>query len=437
MSVGPRGASVTISERGIWGNVGLPGTGISYRTRLDGNQSKASRTNQHAAGASGERQREREASRLLRAEERLQEEDRRARALSNVKISLDESGKLFITDVANQPLSRGDLSLLWKQNAERIRTWLTEEAEKINGPMEEILDIHFDSPDPNDAPILEQQPYDRAAPILRDVGPPPKEPVPPAPEKRGFLSNVFNIGPSKRQRQLEIEYKDALATYAGLLESFERKKIEATTEWEAEFEIWKSQKERHDTEQEILIARYEDELAADEPDLDFMEGLLENAFDAIHWPRETLISFELRDKSKNAVIDVDLPEIEDFPRRTAQVSENGRSLKIRDKTEKQLRLEYARHIHGVIFITAATAFSTVPQLETLVVSGFSQRADKATGRIEDEYLLSLHVDRDTMSRVDFAHLDRVDPVSALEAMPLVRSMTSTGIFKKIDPHPAQ
>ena len=35
LSVGPRGASMTFGRRGVFGNVGLPGTGLSYRTRLD------------------------------------------------------------------------------------------------------------------------------------------------------------------------------------------------------------------------------------------------------------------------------------------------------------------------------------------------------------------------------------------------------------------
>ncbi len=33
-SVGVRGASVTLGKRGTYGNVGLPGTGISYRGRI-------------------------------------------------------------------------------------------------------------------------------------------------------------------------------------------------------------------------------------------------------------------------------------------------------------------------------------------------------------------------------------------------------------------
>jgi hypothetical protein len=33
-SVGVRGASVTLGKRGTYGNIGLPGTGISYRERI-------------------------------------------------------------------------------------------------------------------------------------------------------------------------------------------------------------------------------------------------------------------------------------------------------------------------------------------------------------------------------------------------------------------
>lgn len=35
ISFGPRGSTITIGKKGIYGNIGLPGTGLSYRTRLD------------------------------------------------------------------------------------------------------------------------------------------------------------------------------------------------------------------------------------------------------------------------------------------------------------------------------------------------------------------------------------------------------------------
>jgi hypothetical protein len=35
-TVGVRGASVTLGKKGTYANVGLPGSGVSYRTRIDG-----------------------------------------------------------------------------------------------------------------------------------------------------------------------------------------------------------------------------------------------------------------------------------------------------------------------------------------------------------------------------------------------------------------
>jgi hypothetical protein len=35
-TIGPRGASVNVGPRGTYANLGIPGTGLSARTRLDG-----------------------------------------------------------------------------------------------------------------------------------------------------------------------------------------------------------------------------------------------------------------------------------------------------------------------------------------------------------------------------------------------------------------
>lgn len=49
-SVGRRGASVTVGRRGVYQNVGLPGTGLSYRRRLD---APGARPPSAAAGTGG------------------------------------------------------------------------------------------------------------------------------------------------------------------------------------------------------------------------------------------------------------------------------------------------------------------------------------------------------------------------------------------------
>jgi hypothetical protein len=33
-SIGPRGASITLGQGGVWANLGIPGTGLSYRQKL-------------------------------------------------------------------------------------------------------------------------------------------------------------------------------------------------------------------------------------------------------------------------------------------------------------------------------------------------------------------------------------------------------------------
>ncbi|HAP2706280.1 TPA: DUF4236 domain-containing protein, partial [Escherichia coli] len=35
LSIGPRGASLSVGKNGTFANLGLPGTGLSYRTRID------------------------------------------------------------------------------------------------------------------------------------------------------------------------------------------------------------------------------------------------------------------------------------------------------------------------------------------------------------------------------------------------------------------
>ncbi len=57
-SVGPRGASLSLGPRGVYANVGIPGTGLSYRERIDGS-----------------RQASRDTARITQREQRAHERD--------------------------------------------------------------------------------------------------------------------------------------------------------------------------------------------------------------------------------------------------------------------------------------------------------------------------------------------------------------------------
>ncbi|WP_228721610.1 hypothetical protein [Klebsiella pneumoniae] len=56
----------------------------------------------------------------------------------------------------------------------------------------------------------------------------------------------------------------------------------------------------------------------------FFEHCLEEVFSQTEWPRETLVTFEVRPEESTVWLDVDLPEIEDMPDKVYSV--NAREL---------------------------------------------------------------------------------------------------------------
>ncbi len=160
--------------------------------------------------------------------------------------------------------------------------------------------------------------------------------------------------------------------------------------------------------------------------------LLDAAFGEVDWPRETLFSFEFKD-AETLALDIDLPEVEDMPHSFWTVRKSGASLEQKQRSETQVRKDYGRHVHAICMLAASVAFWAVPELTELRISGYTQRADKATGVVQDDYILSVRVPRTEWERIDFTHLERVDPIEALAGFDLRRDMTKTCIMKTIEP----
>ena len=102
-------------------------------------------------------------------------------------------------------------------------------------------------------------------------------------------------------------------------------------------------------------------------------------------------------------------------------------------SQTQLRNEYARHVHGVLLRITGTAFASLPSLQQLIISGYSQRLNPATGHVEDDYLISARVNRGGFEQINFDNLDEVDPIYALEVFELVREMSGRFQLKSIEP----
>jgi len=102
-------------------------------------------------------------------------------------------------------------------------------------------------------------------------------------------------------------------------------------------------------------------------------------------------------------------------------------------TGPQVRKEYALHIHAIAFRVIGETFATLPTVQQIVFSGFSQRPDKSTGQIEDQYLLSVRLARDQWSQMNFGNIPAIDLLECMTVFDLRRRMTKTGMFTPINP----
>lgn len=336
LSAGVRGASVTVGPRGTYSNVGIPGTGLSYRQKV--------------GGGSEQRRNVRAQQRLEKEYQRLERERLQQEALSNIKLSLDkETGVLQIENAFGVPLSRQDIKLFWEQKRTTILEWLEQQAEEINGDVELLTSIHQDTPSPDSQPEYEMMPFDEQLPEQ------PKQPeAVPKPELKlipplGFFARLIKgkrIAHEKEQQQLQKEHEKALLTWEEMIQKEIANYQEELRRYEDLCRDWNSRKKDHEAKENDKKTIFPELLRTNE---DVMNKTLEDALSSLTWPRETLVSYQIADQDQQVWLDVDLPEIEDLPHKLASVSSTGKKLNIKNKSAKQLQLEYAQHIHDIAF----------------------------------------------------------------------------------------
>ena len=169
-------------------------------------------------------------------------------------------------------------------------------------------------------------------------------------------------------------------------------------------------------------------------DITAMERFLEETLEEIVWPRETIVTFDVRGGGSSVALDVDLPEVEDMPNKLAAVPSRGLKLSVKELSATKVQKLYAEHIHGIVFRLVGEVFAALPTIQEVIAAGYSQRRDPATAQERDDYLLSVRASRPEWSKMDFAHLPSLDVTEALKRFDLQREMSKSGIFKPIVPH---
>lgn len=315
-----------------------------------------------------------------------------------LRLSIGDDGYPSVGYQDGRPLEPGVEKVVKKQITPHLRQLVADAAAQEAQVANELLELHLLTPSPmgtlefRPEPFLEREPY--------------REPL----QTPGFWARL--LPPLKRK----VEAKNEVSVAA----------------YERAVAAWQSQREAHEQRQESR-RRVVDGIKSGE--LNKMEAALEELLSRLNWPRETLVNFQMSSASK-LLLDVDLPEIEDLPTRSATASAKCDRLLYKDLSETAKRSNYVQHVHSIGFRLVGEAFAALPTLESIVVSGYSQRPDKKTGHINDDYLYSAIVRRDLWQQGNFTNLRSLDVVAAFERFELRREMSKTGVFKPVAPFTA-
>ena len=307
----------------------------------------------------------------------------------------DEDGTLSFDGPDGQPLSPRLVAEVKRQKGDAIRGLITQCCAKVNAPIVALGTIHHDTPDPRAARYRAKRFTDE-----RPTQTPPK-PI-------GFLDRILF-----RRARIEEENAAADDRYRG------------------DMEDWDAAKRRFEGQELARKLFLERQVLTD---VAAMDKHLEATLLAIDWPRETLVSYDLSTDGTSAALDVDLPEIEDMPNRTAVVPAREFKLAVKPMTTTAVQRLYMEHVHAIGVRILGEVFAALPTVTTATLSAYSQRTNKATGQVLDEYLYSVRVAREQWLGINFANWQAVDVVEALAAFDLRRTMSKTGVFKSIQPH---
>ncbi|WP_282615578.1 DUF4236 domain-containing protein [Pseudomonas violetae] len=188
-SIGPRGLSMTMGRNGTYLNAAIPGTGLSYRERLD----RPSRTNEAQDGGAG------------------------GGHSGQVKIKVSDDGCLLITDMDDNELPPVIVKRVKSENARPIQDLLEKAAEKINRDLDDCLGVHLPTPRPGSQPVI-PGPFSIDAPWL------------PAQQAPGLMDRML-LRSAKMERDAETaeaQYRQDLNVWQATRDAheFERAEIE-------------------------------------------------------------------------------------------------------------------------------------------------------------------------------------------------------------------
>lgn len=427
-SFGGRGFSTSVGKRGVRMNVGVPGTGLSYNTKIAGGSKRKSSGKSSPARP----------SRPSGTHGSLASRSASPAPVApfNHKVRVTDAGEiLFVCPDGSVVEDKDLIAQLKRHPAYRERKGFfeakaleksKEHAERIQEETDSFIDIYRLSPAIHSRAAYEErlatlvpqtyarEEYGAAPPTLQGV--------------RSQLEaqaehEVSALFPWKKQR-LAQEWVDARVDGA----------------FQAAMSEWEERKRNFDARQDE-IARHENQRlqeACEEErrclelalagDKDYVEDWIAEWLAGCELPVGIDVDFDYSPDAGALMIDLDLPEIENMPTTTTSQLASGK-YKEKNKTQKQIKEEYCRCVLGLVVLVASSMFNASPCIQRVVVSGYTQRRNKA-GDLQDDYIVSVDFGRDVMASLPYAE---DDPMDTVLRFPNRMNLTSSKIFKVIEP----
>lgn len=314
-----------------------------------------------------------------------------------VQIALRDDGSVDFTAVDGSPLPPRLVRVAREEMGEDLGRWLADQCQMWNQGIDRLLITHVNTPSPGSRRGPESREFTVNRPAL------------PSLLRLDLWARLW------RPRRNRIEAENA-----------RRQRVHAEAEAE-----WQVARDAHFREERKRLDTFELALAGN---VEAMHAVFEERLTELDMPWHSHVTFEIHRQSQSLWIDLDLPEIEDLPTEHARVDARGRRILVKKRSDTQIRKEYMQLVHSLTFRVVGEAFALLPTLDEVVVSAFSQRLDKATGRVHDEYLVSSRISKAAWVGLNLNNLNMIDVVETFTRFDTIRNVTKTGIFKPIVPY---
>ncbi len=417
MSFGGRGHKLTVGGRGVRSTFGIPGTGLSYSTKIGGHHKSRSTS------------RRRTTSRAKTNTVAIPKQ---------VQLKMDQNGKVEILDSKGLPIL--DQAVIRKIKATdyyrtTVQTLENQRQEQLTNAFNEakaendkFIEIYKLSPNVdkrekfvevlnNLAPevyVREEfdDPYPTEELIREELDLEAKENV---------QGNIFTVGKLRKDyinQNLQSRLTAAVSEWNQLKAEFEKE--------EDEFEI--SENERYKEEYAAYKQFYSNLIDGEDQAIG---QAVEEWISTCELPVEINVDYDWNLDRHIMFLDVDLPEIEDIPENEVVQLASG-NLKEKKKTQATLKQEYIDLVFGLAIFISANIFNLSPAINSIVISGYTQRRNKA-GSLEDEYIYSIIFNRNIF---ETSVLEHVNPKVFCMRFANRCNITSGLLMKKIEPFEA-